>query len=412
MTSLFRSDVVDKKVSRIEGEVLLCQPLSLTLVICLFLIFVTLCFVLSLKLNYGDYIALEGRVVASPPSHIIAVERSGLIEKMSILPGQSVTKGQPLLTVRHSDLTVSGEDRNVVEIERIKSHISQEEKVFNNKRHVLQTKASTLKEAVLLAEQEIVVLKKSLSIAKKTSKLSSDLVRKLTLSLEDNNISQREFDEALKLSLHDNQSENELSLRVIQKQQHIGEMKQQIKLLQSDEVELSVQHENNILSLVRKKEERERLLKTEIVSLTDGVVKDLIVNQGDIIDVDEILMTIVPHVVDWYVELNAPLNLKTEIREGDRVNIELASHPFSEYGHLNGVVSQISYHTKLSKNAGLNGHLRDTFRIKVDIEEFVTTNNKAVTPKHDVVVSGIIISNKKSVLDRLLMPLKDIEKVW
>ncbi len=99
---------------------------------------------------------------------------------------------------------------------------------------------------------------------------------------------------------------------------------------------------------------------------------------------------------EFIARLILPTQNSGKVKMGQNVNIKLDNYPYTEYGMLNGVVKNISL---VSNN--------NTYAVDVVLARGLTTSyNKTLIYKEDMSGTGEIITNNRSLLDRILAKLK------
>ena len=100
LAPLFRPEVADARRSRLDGEILLTQPLRAHLLV---LLLAGILLALGLWVSLGTYTRSEttrGILVTERPSARIVALRPGQVTALHVADGQTVRPGQRLATIR------------------------------------------------------------------------------------------------------------------------------------------------------------------------------------------------------------------------------------------------------------------------------------------------------------------------
>ena len=113
--ALFRQEVVDFQQSERQfGQVGLFQPISITIMTWFITAFVSLSIFLLFVSPYSRKATVEGYLKTTTGTARIFTLQRGTITNVQVSEGQEVEKGQPLLTIDTGQISVTGEDVNVV----------------------------------------------------------------------------------------------------------------------------------------------------------------------------------------------------------------------------------------------------------------------------------------------------------
>ena len=168
---LFRQQVIDEQKNRIQGEVIISQPLSFNL-ITLGVLLVVICIILMLL--YGTYERREtvlGYLVPDKGLVKIYASSQGVLTENHIQEGQYVEKGDVLLTVSTIQANESGGDPDallLVELEHQKTDlhnkIQQEEALNLNRLNDLKQKISGVERELKQLLSSIILQKNQLKL--------------------------------------------------------------------------------------------------------------------------------------------------------------------------------------------------------------------------------------------------------
>ncbi len=175
---------------------------------------------------------------------------------------------------------------------------------------------------------------------------------------------------------------------------------------------VEIKKENNILKI---------LIKSPIKGFVDSLK---VLSTGEIIESGKVLMNIYPESADLIAEANVSSKDIGLLKEGMETKIKFDSFPYQDYGFLQGVVWKISKDSTSDQRDGGdiyklrarfdNNYLRKNTPNKLfeninDNNDRVTVlNNKKIILKQGLTGTMEIIKEKKSILDLIIKPFKEM----
>ena len=123
-------------------------------------------------------------------------------------------------------------------------------------------------------------------------------------------------------------------------------------------------------------------------------------NQNDVVQQGVTVCTILPNETENYIaKMSAPAKNSGKIKVGQKVQISLENFPKNEYGVLNGTIAHIS---ALPDEEG-------NYAIRVALpESMITSYNKAIPFRQEMVGSASIITEDLRLIERLFYDLRGI----
>lgn len=148
----------------------------------------------------------------------------------------------------------------------------------------------------------------------------------------------------------------------------------------------------------------DRDLRKEVVSPVKGVVNKLyFYTLGGIVKSGDKIAEITPIEDKLTIEANIKTSDRALIWAGQKVSIEITAYDYSRYGLLSGKVVSISPDSFTDKN-GLNSY----YLVKIAANENQFSKDEPILP--GMVANVNILTGKKTILEYILKPLKDIAK--
>ncbi|CZF79014.1 Colicin V secretion protein CvaA [Grimontia celer] len=405
MSQLYRQAVLDARKQRLQGEVLLLQPMSLTLTIFLLVGATTL---IALFLAFAEYSrkeTVQGYLVPDLGVIQSVSLNEGIIERVHVTDGEHVKHGKPLVTIRSKSELESGVDVNASTLEELQTQIaaiSQEiahqqalhEKVMHKQRQWLSD---------LNAELTAIEGRKNL------------IERKMILAKEEHSLHQRLFDDG-HISAQTMRVElGELLDLQTQQQRILAEELALRKNRNTAISDLAMLPEEYQLNLLERQKEQSSLRQRYSMALAnhrhvltanqDGYVSGIFATNGEAVREGERLISIIPEEATLVAELMLPTRSAGFVQTGDLVKIRLDAFPYQRFGYVEGTVSLIDSVLIQQENA-VFPISEPSYRIRVTLKQAVIEQGSHEYPlKNGLRLEADIVLESRSILGWILEPL-------
>lgn len=156
-------------------------------------------------------------------------------------------------------------------------------------------------------------------------------------------------------------------------------------------------------------EEKQWREKFLLIAPSDGILEYIgFWRENDFIKTAEDLFSIVPKQNHLVGEMTISSYGAGKVKKGQNVIIQLNDFPYTEFGHINGVVSTI---TEVSHEQTINGNNISCYRVKIDLPNDIKSNyNQLLTINYETKGMGKIITTPHTLIERLFDNLNSIRK--
>lgn len=396
------------------------------------MVFVTGFFVWAYFAEIDEVVKGEGKVIPSGQTKVLQHLEGGIINKILVNEGDTVEKDQVIYELsnavfnadlKEKELKLLGLRARAARLEAtvngtkpsfssemyalIPEIVENEQQIFNSDKENDGSKVDISKDQLKQKELKL----KELETRLENLQIELDVVTKnLAITetlLQKKVISQKKYLDELskKQSLVTQLAETKNTIPIIREE--IAESKKKVSgtkdeirtnnLKKLSEVKLEI---NSIREQNRANYDREQ--RKEVVSPVKGVVNKLyFYTVGGIVKSGDKIAEITPIEDKLTIEANIRASDRANIWAGQKVSIEITAYDTSKYGRLEGKVVSISPDSFADKN-GLNSY----YVVKVAANENQFSPNEPILPG---MVSNInILTGKKTILEYILKPLKDI----
>ena len=397
-------------------------------------LFMSVFLIYSYFAKLDEVVRASGRVIPSSQNQVIQHLEGGIVSKIYVKEGEIVEKGDKLyllsqefftsdknskemellaLNVKEKRLLALSQDKNSFKAD--KKAIKEIPSILSNEQNIFQNERDNYKKHLALLEDELEA--KKLELIEKSTKLTNVQVE---LNIADENVkiqenlvkkgaaSRKEYllELAKKQSLYTSVESLKNSIPIIKEE--IDKAKKKIQtfkyeahttfLKELSEVRLKIKKLNQSSSASDDRESRKLM-----VSPVKGVVNKLYFHTiGGIIKAGDKVAEITP--LDDILIIEAKVNPKdrAQIYVDQNASVEITAYDYSKYGMLEGKVISISADSFVDNNNFIY------YEVKIK-----TTKNSF--GKDEIIRSGMlanvnILTGKKSILEYILKPIKDIKK--
>lgn len=376
----------------------------------------------------------SGKVVPSGQTKILQNLEGGIISSILVSEGSNVKKGDVIYTLSNAFFRADSitkeldllsfkavlirlealiNDKKTIEFpkelsEKIPDIIQNEIKIFyeeleNNKRKINIAKDQYTQKEYKLRETKIKYnnLSIELNLAMENMKILDELLKKKVAS-------KKEYISELskKQNIVTKIEETRNSIPILQ--QEIEEANKKVDTVKSEiRTKLLSKYsevKNEINKLTEKnKANDDRELRKSVISPVNGIINKLyFYTEGGIVKPGDKMAEITPIEDSLTIEAKIKSSDRAFIWEGQDVSVEITAYDFSKYGLLKGKLILISSDSFEDRS----GNIYYIAKIKADVNQFAP--DLPILP--GMVANVNILTGKKTVLEYILKPLKNIKK--
>jgi adhesin transport system membrane fusion protein len=381
-------------------------------------------------MNIGEFVRGYGKIVPSGQVKKVQHLEGGIVSEILVKEGSQIREGQVIFKIRNefamsnlSELQIELNSKLASEA-RLRAELSGAEEiqfpsqitekfpniVDNERKLFLQRKSNYANSLRVLVQQ---TEQKSLQLQEDRAKIRNltiqyDFAREQQTILErlvkSGAGSQKELiDSKLKTQnlltdLEDTQN------RMLTNEKTIEEYKSRVEEAKTKfSVEIQTELSNVLVAIEKLKEQisanKDRVLRTDIASPVDGVVKTLYYNTvGGIIKPGDTVAEVIPSNEILLIEARIQPQDRARLWPGQNVNIKVTAYDSSIHGQLKGVVSDISADTFLDE-----GTRSPYYSVKVESNVKGFGGGKPLYP--GMIAEIDIVAGERTVLSYIMKPI-------
>ncbi|MEL5336661.1 HlyD family secretion protein [Serratia nevei] len=415
---MFRREAIENRARKWKGRAVLLPGIPLWLVVAFCSVFLLSFLTFILSGTYTRRVNVSGEITSYPRAVNISSGFQGFIIKKFVTEGQMVKKGDPIYQIDISKSThngvVSDNQRKDIEsqIARIDRIISRLE---SNKTVTLSTLKNQRLQYGKAFERSTEILKRAeegITIMKRNMDNYRSYQTKGLIS-NDQLINQ--------VARYYQQQNNLLSLSGQNEQNSL-----QITNLDNQIQTQAAEFDNRIYQMeLQRYDLKKELLNTDlsgeviIRSLSDGKIDSLSVTVGQMVNVGDSLLQVIPQsITHYYLVIWVPNEAIPYITIGDRLNIRYEAFPAEKFGQFSATVEIISK-TPASKQEMLTyqGAPRNTqssaipyYKVIVKPEkQVIAYHNKTMSLENGMKAQSTLFLEERKIYQWMISPFYDMK---
>ncbi|MDR3431145.1 MAG: HlyD family secretion protein [Rouxiella aceris] len=415
---MFRKDAVENRKMKWQGRVILLPGISIWLTMLGCIIFLTALLTFFISGTYTRRVKVNGEITTWPRAVNIYSGVQGFVVKRFIHEGQTIRKGEPIYQIDVSKSTRSGVvndnqrrdiENQLIRVDNIISRLEDSKKITLN---ALQQQRTQYREAFNRSSEIIQRAEEGIEIMKNNmddyiNYQSKGLINKDQLTNQ--------------VALYYQQQNNLLNLSGQNEQNAL-----QITALESQIQTQSAEFDNRIYQMeLQRFELQKELIGTDaggeiiIRSPSDGKIDSMSVTVGQMVNVGDSLLQVIPkNIENYYLILWVPNDAVPYITVGDKVNIRYEAFPAEKFGQFSATVTTIS-RTPASTQEMLTYHgaPKNTqgssipwYKVIVKPEkQVITYNGKNLPIENGMKAQSTLFLEKRKIYQWMLSPFYDMK---
>lgn len=339
--SLFRKEALEFRKVKLHGEILITNPISLTV---LTIISCVIAFLLVSYLVWGQYTQkqrVQGVLVPDKGLIRVYATQQGTIVKLHVKEGEYVEKGQLLYTQNSEKVSGSGVSTQTAIMDNL---LSQEESYEAERKRIIELHESTLqknKSQLIAFQAEKNELIAHANIIQEQSDLLRNNLNRYEIIAKDGYVSKLQVDEKKKELLSSESTYHQILRQKLELTREIEALEESIKTAELREKNDLANLERNSLSTKQSLLENDTRREIAITAPVSGTVTGIMVKPGQTVG-NGSLLSILPDGSELQAELYAPSQAISFIAPGSSVLLRYVAFPYQKFGQHQGKVINVS----------------------------------------------------------------------
>lgn len=406
---LFRKEALEHRKDKLYGDVILLQPLSMTILVG---VVTAICLLVISILFWGTYARKEtvhGFLI--PDKGIVktyAPQAGGTIYEIYVREGDTIKEGQTLMSVLSERTLQGGSDIDTLKLQELETTIKHQLERIKGEETLLVAQTNQLEGQIKGLKKELDQIEQSIKNQQDRVKSFETRVQALQKLLESKNISQSDYQKIYEDFLAQKQQYQELLRTKVNRQNSLAQAESELEQLPLKSKSHISEIEKIISELKQQTAEVHGRRQLEIRAPIDGVVTALQAREGQMATNNSPLMAIIPKDALMQAELYVPSRAIGFITPGQTVRIRYDAFPYRRFGIYEGTVEVISKHALLPSELTIPiPELKEpVYRVTVNLkQQYVMAYGKDFPLQAGMSLEADIILEKQTLFRWILDPL-------
>lgn len=410
-SSLFRKEALEHQKDRLFGDVILLQPLSITLLVAVVVLIVLMVISILFWGTYARKETVKGYLIPDKGIVKTFTQQPGTIGKIHIREGDSIKEGQPLVTILSERSIQGGSDVDTLLIKELnvtREHLI--EKIAGEKSlHASET--LRLENLIQALKKELTQLEESIKNQQDRMASFENRVKAAKKLSENNNLSQHDYQKLYEEFMGQKQQYQELLRKKVAEQNELAKAQTDLEQLPI-RIQSSIRDiESRISEHKQKIAEIEGRRSIEIRAPIAGTITAIQSREGQQATQNTPLLAIIPQGAILQAELLIPSRAIGFIKEGQKVRIRYEAFPYRRFGIYEGVIVVISKHALLPNELSIPlGDLKEpVYRVTINIDsQSVSAYGQAFPLQAGMMLEADIILDKQTLFSWILDPIMSL----
>ena len=410
--TVFREQAVAFQGQRLDGEVLLAQPVSTRVLSFLAVGIVLAALIFLSATRYARMETVPGWVIPEGGLIRIMARQGGSIESISVREGDSITKGQKLLTLSLSSALENGNSGTelarqlAVQIEATKNSTdAQIQKLQAESEQVRSQRAALVREAEQLEQQLKAMADQNTILVRRAGRVSA---------LSNRGVSNKQDVETAELATLDSQREAaQARTNLLSQERQIADLDARLATIPIDIRAARAENAVSLATLEQKRTEIAVQNNYGVSASVSGRVVALPVLAGQDVSAGKVVAVLIPDGSSLGVELYVPSRSAGFIREGQEVRLKYQAFPYQKFGTAKGVVNEISATLLSPGDVQMpEAQLQEpVFRVKVRLEkDTIDAYGRSISIQPGMLLNADIVFDRRTLLEWLLDPIYAVSR--
>ncbi|NUW70842.1 efflux RND transporter periplasmic adaptor subunit [Vibrio coralliilyticus] len=404
---LFRDEAIESKRSRITGNIIIIQPISIYISSLIAFLIIALVIIFLTQSEYSRKEKVKGYLIPEKGLVKVFSDRQGVVEELYVRESDHVTAGQPLVKVKNSQSLATGIELSDALSKEVSKQILTLQVELETSEQMFQNDRTRLKRQIVQLNQSLSSVQKAGTTNKKRLAIKEDQYLKNLKLFEKNYISnaqlsliQEEYLEVLEIN---DRFEREMAtIRV-----ELSSLESDMESLPEKRLIKRALLERQISELKTKQFELENQYEFVKMAPESGVVTAIRPSLGMRINNQSPILSIIPMNSPLEIELLLPTRSAGFVQIGDSVKIRFDAFPYQKFGLVSGSIINVDKALILPTDKVLPIKIEEAmYRVRATLaQQSVTAYGKTFPLKVGMIADVDIILEKRTLLEWLLDPI-------
>lgn len=410
-SSLFRKEALEYRKDKLYGDVILLQPLSLTLLVGAVLV---ICSLILAILFWGTYARKElvhGYLIPDKGIVKIYSPQPGTVSKVHVREGDSVQEGQILITVLSERSIQGGSDIDALKLREIELTKSQQLDRIEGEKKLFASEKSRLKAQMESLRKELGQIEVALTNQEDRVQILESRVAAFKKLLVNKNISETDYQKLYEELIVQKQNYQDLLRTKGNRESTLAQTESELEQLPIKTRSHITEIENSISELKQRYADVEGHRILEIRAPIAGTISSLQSKEGQWLASNVALSTpllaILPKNALMQAELYVPSRSIGFVEPGQTVRVRYDAFPYRRFGVYEGKVEIVSKHVLLPSELSVPIDSKEpVYRVTVNLQsQNVNAYGREFPLQAGMSLEADMILEKQTLIKWLLDPV-------
>ena len=412
MSSLFRKEVLEARRDQWLGGISLVQPvrgwilagfaISAALLVLAFLFF-------------GDYTRrsrVSGQLVPSAGLVTVMAPAAGVIERLLVGEGESVSQGQALAIVSVPRALASGESVADALNEVLQRRQAGAARESQSREALMRAQAAGFERQLRIAREEFEGIAEEAATRDEQVRLARKILERYRRLSGDHFVSELELQQQEHIVLEQVSARQALERQRRSILRTIAQLEQSLAEMPAQQATQDAVLEQELAAIARDRVQAQTGAELLVKAPAAGIVASRVVETGQAVQTGQPLLTVLPEGSSLEAQLLLPSRAIGFIEPGDNVLLRYQAFPHQKFGHHRGTVKQVSRSALAQQNSAMAGSVgpsEPVYRLRVELEAQTIMAYGTPEPlRPGMMVEADILGEKRKLYEWVLEPLYSV----
>ena len=407
MPQLFRKQAVEHATRRLDGDVVLANPLALKLLSALSVVMIASAVLFASTATYARRETVSGWIVPQGGLIRVAARAGGVVEEVRAAEGAEVKAGAPLAVMRLSTDDATGDVG-----EALQRSLTAEGEASDAQARAsavkLRTEQAEMKTRRASLEQELAEMRGRVETARQRQQLAEEEVVRGGKLAAKGFLAAQQLDDLRSTALGTAQDTAQTRSAVIDLQRQLGDVDGELAAAPADLAGVEAQAAQSRASLAQRRTTTASQSTFVATAPIAGRVLAIPVELGQAVGAGAAVAVLTPEGARLTAELYVPSKSAGLIREGQEVRLMYQAFPYQTFGTGKGVITSVSRTVLAPSEISIPGLVTQEpmFRVRVRLgRTFVQAYGHQISLQPGMLLSADVITDRRSLIKWLLDPL-------
>lgn len=405
--SLFRPEAVKQQGVKLDGDVIIAQPIKATVLVAALITVVLLAIIFLSQASFNRKETVSGYLKPDLGVARVAPQRNGTVVSLFVEDGQTVTAGQTLALISSDEhlvqgLNLSSQLLSALEQQRTNLHfrLQEYEVSYRQQQQALQERISNIK-------AQLNEIRSQQAVMTERFKLNEQRLADFKHLRQLGHISNTELNNQRELVLSMQQQQKDLQINYQAQHGQLIQLDAQLEALPRDYEQQKVQISTELALLSQQQSEMSARSEILLTAPVSGRITNLVAELGSMAVAGKSILTIVPEDSNLYAVLLVPTRAFGFIRPGQETRMRYDAFPYQRFGLYKGEVTQYSKSILLPNEVSTPVPVNEpVYQVHVKLNSQAVKAYGAEVPlQSGMLLSADIVLEQRSLLNWLFEPI-------